>query len=99
MCVREARLSADWWLAGLDKLRVLQLAGCTNDSLASFRQLQMEGGFCIPTSELQVGPFNASADATCTALLLYETESQLLHGLWRSTRVEQSEGEVCCFHI
>ncbi len=99
MSVREARLSADWWLVGLDKLRVLQLAGCTNDSLASFRQLQMEGGFCIPTSELQVGPFNASADATCTALLLYETESQLLHGLWRSTRVEQSEGEVCCFHI
>ena len=97
--VREARPSAGWWRAGLEKLRVLQLAGCTNDSLASFRQLQMEGGFCIPTSELQVGPFNASADAACTALLLYETESQLLHELWRSTRVAQSEGEVCCSRI
>ena len=97
--VREARPSADWRCAGLDKLRVLQLAGCTNDSLASFRQLQLEGGFCIPTSELQVGPFDALADANCTGLLLYETESQLLHGLWRSTRVEQSEGEVCCSRI
>ena len=88
--------SADSWCAGLEKLKVFQLAGCTNDSLASFRQLQLEGGFCIPTSELQVGPFNALAEASCTGLLLYETESQLLHGLWRSTRAEQSGGEVCC---
>ena len=90
--MREARRSAGSFCAGLDRLKVFQLAGCTNDSLASFRQLQMEGGFCIPTSEL--APCNAFAEADCTGLLLYETESQLLHGLWQSTRIEQSEEEV-----
>ena len=33
-------------------------------------------------------------EADCTGLLLYENESQMLHGLWKSTQFSDSGPEV-----
>ena len=76
---------------------MIQIVGCTSETLATFRQFQADGGFAIPTSDF--GQFNELLDAECTGLLLYENESQMLRGLWRSTQVANSGAEVhaqCC---
>ena len=70
----------------------MQIAGCTSETLATFRQFQADGGFAIPTQDL--GQVNPLLDANCTGLLLYENESQMLHGLWKSTRIAESGAEV-----
>ena len=78
--------------AGLDQLTAIQIVGCTRETLAVFRQLQSEGGFAIKTTDL--GNFNMLVEADCTGLLMYENESQMLHGLWKSTRLSDSGSEV-----
>ncbi len=96
LCRREA----DSWCtcAGLDKLTAVQVVGCTRETLATFQQLlQAEEGFAIPTPDL--GTFNMLVEADCTGLLLYETESQMLHGLWKSTQFTVlGDGEVHAAH-
>lgn len=68
------------------------MVGCTRDTLATFRQFQADGGFAIPTTDL--GSFNALLDAGSMGLLLYENESQMLHGLWKSTQIAEAGSEV-----
>ena len=66
--------------------------GCNAETLATFRQFQADGGFAIPTSDLAA--YNALLDAGSTGLLMHEHETQVLHGLWKSTRVDDAGAEV-----
>ena len=66
--------------------------GATSKTLATFQQFGKDGGFAIPTADL--GPFNTLLDETSTGLLFFDTESQMLHGLWKSTEIAYTGAEV-----
>lgn len=66
--------------------------GCSAETLATFRQFQADGGFAIPTTDLAA--YNALLDADSTGLLMHEHETQVLHGLWKSTRIDDAGAEV-----
>lgn len=66
--------------------------GCNAETLATFRQFQADGGFAIPTTDLAA--YNVLLDLDSTGLLMHENETQVLHGLWKSTRIEDAGAEV-----
>ncbi len=78
--------------AGLSQLKSVQIVGCNAETLVTFRQFQADGGFAIPTTDLAA--YNALLEADSTGLLMHENKTQVLHGLWKSTRVQDAGAEV-----
>lgn len=95
-CMQQATLGVDLQIrfvyAGLDQLSAIQIVGATSETLATFQQFGKDGGFAIPTADL--GPFNTLLDEESTGLLFLDTESQMLHGVWKSTEIAYTGAEV-----
>ena len=90
--IRNVRLMELLRRAGLSQLKTIQIVGCNAETLATFRQFQADGGFAILTTDLAA--YSALLDADSTGLLMHENETQVLHGLWKSTRIEDFGAEV-----